>query len=217
MTALLTIDQLLRICPNLPRQKAELLLPSLLAAMAEREIDRPLRIAAFVATLAHESGEFRVIEEDLWYSAGGLLRTFGKYFTPVQAQAYARQPEKIANRAYANRGGNGLEESGDGWRYRGRGYIQVTLKENYRKASAVLGVDLVKNPALAAEPATACFLAAWFWQANGCNQKADADDLRGVTKIVNGGQNGLRERLRFYERAKVTLGVASSAQTQPTI
>ena len=120
--------------------------------------------ADFIANIGHESGDLARIVENLNYSAKGLLNTFKKYFkTEAEANAFARQPEKIANRVYCNRMGNGTEASGDGWRYRGRGLIQITGKENYRNCGRALGIDLVSNPDLLCDPRYAVESACWFY------------------------------------------------------
>lgn len=169
------------------------------------EIDSLGREAAFVAQCAHESNGFTVLVENLNYSAAGLLGTFKKYFTPQQATDYARQPERIANRVYANRLGNGNEASGDGWRYRGRGLIQITGLANYRACGRALGVDLVANPALLEDPQHAALSAGWFWQTNGCNELADAADFEALTRRINGGLNGQADRLAWLEKAQAAL------------
>ncbi|MFX1666937.1 glycoside hydrolase family 19 protein [Riemerella anatipestifer] len=156
------------------------------------------QMAHFLGQLAHESGSFRSSIENLNYSADSLLRVFKKYFTPAQARAYARQPEKIANRVYANRMGNGNETSGDGWKYRGRGYIQLTGKNNYKAFSQFIGEDCVSNPDLVATkyPYES---AIWFFRQNkilSIATKIDVETIKRVTRLVNGGYNGLDDRIR---------------------
>jgi putative chitinase len=166
------------------------------------------RMAGFLAQAAHESGSFKLVKENLNYSAEGLLRTFPKYFkTPEDAAAYARQPQKIANRVYANRMGNGSEASGDGFKFRGRGFFQVTGKANYTECGKALGLDLLTTPEALERTIPATNSALWYWQARNLNRFADADDIRGMTKAINGGYNGLDERTHYYLRAKKVLSV----------
>lgn len=158
--------------------------------------------------------------ENLNYSAQGLLKIFPKYFTQDTVANYARQPEKIANRVYANRLGNGDEASGDGWRNRGRGLFQLTGKDNYAKAGAALGKNYAANPELVALPEDACLTAGWYWNTHNLNTFADMPDswrkvanngktyngFEYVSYVINGGENGLAERKVFYELAKKALG-----------
>lgn len=168
------------------------------------------RRASFLAQCAHESGQFTVISENLNYSAAGLQKVFKKYFPTLElANQYARKPQMIANRVYANRMENGNEASGDGWRYRGRGFIQLTGKRNYRLCGTDLKINLLEDPDyLSRSPVGAVESALWFWQRNNLNSYADRDDLKGQTYIINGGYNGLEERLAYYEKAKQVLGNA---------
>lgn len=165
-----------------------------------QEINTPLRKCHFLAQVLHESAGFKFREENLNYSESALLKVFPKYFSQLEAKAFARQPERIANRVYANRIGNGSEESGDGWRYRGRGYIQLTGKTNYMSAGNALGVDFVNNPELAAANPYAIMTAGWFWNARDLNRFADNDDLMAITKRINGGYNGLADRRNWLKR-----------------
>lgn len=168
-------------------------------------IDTPRRAAAWLGQLMQESGKFKLLEESLNYSADGLLRVFPKYFTPAEASAYARHPQDIANRAYANRMGNGDEASKEGWRYRGRGLIQLTGKDNYVAASQALDYDFLSDPNALLEPTWAALSAAWFWAERGCNELADLSDYEGITRKINGGTNGLENRLVFTEEAATAL------------
>lgn len=211
---MLTDDQLRQIMPGLPQTQRQQYLPHLQAAMDEFGVTTPLRAAAFLAQLAHESAQLTRFVENLNYSAKGLLATFGKYFTPALAAQYARQPERIANRVYANRLGNGPESSGDGWRYRGRGAIQITGRENYRTYGDLLGADLVNNPDQAAAGAVTFRTAGAFWKSKGCNELADRQDFITITKRINGGTNGLPDRQQFYDRAKRVLMARSRGGTR---
>ena len=164
------------------------------------EINTPERQAGFIAQCAHESGMFKFVEENLNYSDKALLSVFGKYFNADTAVQYARKPEMIANRVYGNRMGNGDEASGDGWKYKGRGLIQLTGKENYTRFGNAIGVDIVNNPELVATPEYATLSAGWFWSANGLNKLADAKDILGMTKRINGGTIGLDHRTELYNK-----------------
>lgn len=176
--------------------------------LPDYEINTPQRIAAFLAQCAHESGNFVFIKENLNYKAASLRKVFPKYFpTDELAQQYAQKPEKIANRIYANRMGNGPEESGDGYRYCGRGLIQVTGKENYQWFAASLEI----SPEAASEYMEtfegAAQSACWFWETNKLNTWADRNDILTLTKRINGGTIGLEDRIKHYEHALHVLGV----------
>ena len=171
------------------------------------EINTPKRVAAFLAQCGHESAGFSVLKENLNYSADGLNNIFAKYFKNAgrDAAPYARQPEKIANLVYANRMGNGDEKSGDGWRYRGRGPIQLTGKDNYRAFANDYFDDpetLLNDPDLLTDHIPTSLLAAvWFWQKNKLNVQADAGDIKLMTKKINGGYIGLEDRIKHYNHA----------------
>jgi len=167
------------------------------------QINTPLRLAHFLAQCSHESANFTAVRENLNYSADGLRKIFGKYFpTDALAQAYARQPEKIANKVYSSRMGNGDEASGDGFKFRGRGAIQLTGKDNYKAFDAVVPEDILANPDLVATkyPLTS---AAFFFQKNNlwalCDKGATDADVTAVTKRVNGGVNGLPDRIAKFK------------------
>lgn len=179
--------------------------PAMERALDVAAINTPLRQAHFLAQLLHESAGFRVLEENLNYSAAGLMKTWPSRFDAATAQAYQRQPQRIANRAYADRNGNGPEASGDGWRYRGRGLIQLTGRTNYRKAGQDLGIALVEQPELAADPKHAALIAAWFWQSAKLNPLADTDQLEAITRRINGGLNGLDDRRKYLTQCKRVL------------
>lgn len=169
-------------------------------------VDTRDRIAGFLAQCAHESGGFRRLSENLNYSEAGLLKTFGKYFTAASAKSYARQPERIANRVYANRMGNGDEASGDGWRFRGGGLIQLTGRANYGAFSNDAELSLAESADYVRTKRGAVESAAWFWRKNGLNRYADTRDIVRMTKRINGGTNGLQDRIDCYERALKILG-----------
>lgn len=175
--------------------------------LPDYEINTPQRIAAFVAQCAHESGGFIFLTENLNYKAESLMKLFSKYFKDMPtAKEYERKPEKIANRIYADRMGNGNEASGDGWKYRGRGLIQLTGKTNYTWFAASLEI----SPEEAAEYTQtfegAAQSACWFWETNKINTFADKNDIVGMTKKINGGTIGLDDRIKHYEHALHVLG-----------
>ena len=171
-------------------------------AASEWGINTDQRAQMFLAQIAHESAGFTSYEENLNYSADRLLQIFPKYFTGANVADYSRQPRKIASRVYAGRMGNGDEASGDGWSYRGRGLIQLTGLTNYRQASMGLATDFVIAPDLVEIPDMAALVAAWYWNTRGCNELADANDFTGITKRINGGLNGLNDRLAKLEIIK---------------
>lgn len=160
------------------------------------------RLAHFFAQILHESGSMRFDMENLNYSAKALRSVFGKYFkTQEEAEKYARKPEKIANRVYANRMGNGDEASGDGWKYRGRGLIQLTGKNNYEAFAKWVGDDrIMDDPDLVASE-YAVHSAVFYWDRNNLNAVADTDDVVALTKRINGGTNGLSHRRELLNKA----------------
>jgi putative chitinase len=170
---------------------------------AKFQINTPLRLAHFLAQCGHESGGFRATQENLNYSAKGLNGIFRKYFpTEASAAAYARNPQKIANKVYGNRMGNGNEASGEGFKFRGRGYIQLTGKENYTAFGKAIGEDILANPDKVAST-YALLSAAWFFSKNGLHRMADegATDavVTKITKRVNGGTIGLADRIKHFK------------------
>ena len=164
------------------------------------EINTPERVAGFLSQTGHESGGFRFTSEDLHYRAEALTRIWSQRFPPGVAESYAMQPERIANRAYADRMGNGDEASGEGWLYRGRGLIQLTGKDSYAAFSLAADNEALVKPDLVAEPELAALSAGWFWVDKGLNALADAKDIVGMSKRVNGGTNGLDDRQMRYSR-----------------
>lgn len=151
-------------------------------------INTPLRLSYFWSQLSHESN-LKPVQENLNYSASGLMKVFPKYFPTVElANRYARKPEMIANRVYANRMGNGNESSGDGWKYRGRGFLQITGKDNYQALSNHFKIDYIKNPNLLLTEADAMLSAVWYWTTNNLNRFADVDNIDAVSDIVNIGR-----------------------------
>ena len=170
-------------------------------------ISTPARQAFFVGQCAHESGNFRILEENLRYSATALMRVWPSRFPNLEvANQFAGNAEKIGNKVYCGRMGNGNEESGDGWKYHGRGLIQLTGKDNYANCGSSLGVDLVGNPDLLLDPKYAALSAAWFWSKKGLNALADSKDYDTMTKRINGGLIGLDDRKAKIAKAISVLG-----------
>ena len=204
----LTLEQLKQLLPKNPyvshwHNALSQLLP-------DYEINTPKRVAAFVAQCAHESGGFMVLKENLNYRATSLRKLFPKYFPDdAIAQRYASMPNKqeaIANRIYANRMGNGPEESGDGYRYCGRGLIQLTGRQNYTWFAASLEISPEEATEYLGTFEGAAQSACWFWETNKLNQWADAGDIVTLTKRINGGTIGLEDRIKHYEHALHVLG-----------
>ncbi len=174
------------------------------AVVEKFQINTPIRLAHFLAQCAHESANFTAINENLNYGAKGLLTIFKKYFpSEIKAKEYERKPDKIANLVYAGRMGNGPEDSGEGYKYRGRGYIQLTGKTNYQAFSKVVGENVVENPQLVAIKYP-LLSAAWFWDSRKINEVADKGvteiEVAKVTKIVNGGTHGLTDRIEKFKK-----------------
>jgi putative chitinase len=171
--------------------------------LEKNDVVSPLRKAHFFAQIEHES-RLVPISENLNYSSSGLMKTFKKYFpTEELALIYARNPEKIANRVYANRMENGDEASGDGWKYRGRGFIQLTGKNNYKNLSHDVKIDYLSEPDKLLTEVDAMIAALWYWNRNNLNTYADQDDINQITKRINGGYNGLEDRKRLLNKYKV--------------
>lgn len=168
---------------------------------ARFNINTPRRQAAFIGQCSHECGNFRILEENLNYRAEALCKLWPKRFDAEKAQACARNPKLIANTVYSGRMGNRDETSGDGYRFRGRGCIQLTGHANYFHAGQALGVDLVMEPELVATPKYAALTAGWFWDTHKCNEVADACNWISLTKKINGGTIGLQDRIKHIEHA----------------
>jgi putative chitinase len=202
---MLTLNQLKQLIPGNPyvdhwHEALEILLP-------DYDINTPQRIAAFIAQCAHESGNFRVLKENLNYRAVTLRKIFPRYFPDDQiAAAYACKQQAIANKVYGNRMGNGDEASGDGFRYCGRGLIQLTGKNNYQAFADSLEMDVEDVPEYLATFEGAAQSACWFWETNNLNQWADKGDILTLTKRINGGTIGLEDRIKHYEHALHVLG-----------
>jgi putative chitinase len=204
-------EQLKRIMPQCP--DVTLWSVSLTDAMDRFEINNLQRAAAFLAQIAHESGELGRLVENLNYSAKRLMEVWPKRFPTLEkARLYERNPERLANYVYAKRMGNGDEQSGDGWRYRGRGVIQVTGRSNYRTIGDALQLPLEAEPERLEEPEAASLSAAYFWKSRGLNELADDrndddddDDFVTISVIINGGRSGLKERRTYWATAKSAL------------
>jgi len=200
----ITKEQLSQLIPKNPY--IEQWYEALSVLLPDYEINTPNRIAAFIAQCAHESASFTALHENLNYRSETLSKVWPKKFPASIAEQYAHKPEAIANRAYASRMGNGDEASGDGWRYCGRGLIQLTGKDNYTAFADSIGItpeevsDYVQTFEGAAQ--SAC----WFWESNNLNQYADSGDIETMTKRINGGTLGLEDRKKHYEHAKHILG-----------
>lgn len=206
----ITIDELDMAVPMARYEDLVKYIDFLDEGMTRFEINTPNRIAAFIAQLAHESGDFRHTEENLNYSWAGLRKTWpGRFPTDAIAQQYHRQPERIANVVYAGRYGNGVEASGDGWRYRGRGLIQLTFHDNYAAYSrAIAEPSVISAPEQVAQPRHATLSACWFWQSHGLNPIADAGDQAAFNQIsfkINGGWNGKEDRLENWAEARAVM------------
>jgi putative chitinase len=176
-------------------------------AIDKYNIVTPNQVSGFIGQCQHESLNFTVLVENLNYSSAGLLGTWPSRFSTVTAIQYQRQPEKIANLVYANRLGNGLEAQGDGWKYRGRGLVQLTGKNAYKATGEALGVDLVNQPELLEQKKYAALSAGLFWSNNKLNRFCDKADWVGLTKAINGGVIGLQDRLDKIKKVQQVLSL----------
>ena len=203
---MITKEHLRSAIPDAKDSSIEKYYEPLIAAMEHYKINNKNRIAAFLANLAHESAAFNTIEENLNYSAQRLVAVWPKHFRGRNLRLYHRQPQKIANLVYANRMGNGDKNSGDGWRYRGRGLIQLTGKDNYQMFSDAIDADIVSNPDWILTPEGATISAGWFWNSRKLNSLADVEDLKEITRKINGGYHGHEDRVKRYRHIKKVLG-----------
>jgi len=204
MSTLLTLDQLKQMVKN---PHIDHWYAALSELLDDYEINTPRRIAAFIAQCAHESGNFVFIKENLNYKAASLRKVFPKYFpTDALAAEYANKPERIANRVYANRMGNGNEASGDGYRYCGRGLIQLTGKDNYTFFAGSLSISEDDASEYLATFEGAAQSACWFWEQNNLNRLADAGDIKGLTRAINGGYIGIIDREEHTRHALHIMG-----------
>ena len=195
----LTETVLKKVFPKMPADRVAMVVKAIAPAVAKYELNTVNRLAAFIAQTAHESAQFSASAENLNYSADGLGKIFKKYFpTRALCEAYARKPEKIANRVYANRMGNGNEASGDGWRFRGKGWLQVTGHDNVAAFAKALGITLDEAIVYLGTPEGGFMGAGWFWERNKLNALADANAITKMSQVINGGDNGLAERKEYY-------------------
>lgn len=201
---ILSQDQLAQIIPGNPY--IEHWYKALSEALPDYDINSPQRVASFLAQCGHESGGFTAIKENLNYKAESLVRVWPRYFNTGNANDYAHNQEKIANRAYANRMGNGDEASGDGYRFCGRGLIQLTGRSNYQAFADSIQEDINNLPDYLATFEGCVQSACWFWEANNLNQYADNYDLLTMTKKINGGTLGLDDRTARYKKALAIMG-----------
>jgi putative chitinase len=198
----ITGQQLRRLFPS--HRSPDALAASLNRILPKYGITTKLRISGFIAQCGHESAGFSVMIENLNYGAQGLNTVFRKYFpTLTEANKYARQPEKIANKVYGNRMGNGPESSGDGFRFRGRGYIQLTGRNNYTEFAKSINRSVDETIAYLSTVDGAIESACWFWQRNNLNAVCDSNDIIRMTRIINGGVIGLEHRRQLFEQAKL--------------
>lgn len=185
--------------------------------LPDYSIDTVPRVAAFISQCAHESGNFQFLTENLNYRAQSLMSTWPSRFSTMEiAQQYAMQPERIANRAYADRMGNGPESSGDGWRYAGKGLIQLTGRDNYTRFANSADLSLSEVPAYLTTYDGAVRSACWFWTDKNLNSLADAGDVVTISRRINGGDNGLEDRKKKYALAMSVLGGSSVVESNPT-
>lgn len=196
---MITLEQLKKIIPT--NKEPQAWLDVLVDILPKYGIDTPKRLAGFLAQCAHESTDFKVLEENLNYSAAQLQKTWPKRFDSATAAQFARKPEAIANKVYSNRMGNGSPESGDGWRFRGRGIKQLTGRDNYTAFGKSVGMTAEKAAEYVTTKKGAVESAAWFWKTNNLNRFADAGDIVGMTEAINGGTIGLEDRKRRYSAA----------------
>mgnify|MGYP003331686842 CR=1 FL=1 len=199
-------------------------LQPLIETCVEFEINTPQRVAAFVAQTSHESGGYTMLSENLNYRAATLAACWPNRFAELGpdkkpkrnekgaliptkvAESIAGKPELIANMVYSSRMGNGPAESGEGWKYRGRGLKQLTGKDNYARCGRDLGLDLINNPDLLLEPMAAARSAGWFWKTNNLSSYADVEDIKGMTKKINGGLIGYEQRKALYDKVMQAIG-----------
>lgn len=201
----ITKEQLAQIIPRNPY--VDQWCSALNKLLPDYGIDTPQRVAAFLAQCAHESGNFVFLKENLNYKWASLRKVFPKYFpTDELAQQYEKQPEKIANKIYGNRMGNGDESSGDGFRYCGRGLIQLTGKNNYTAFAESIETPVEEIPTYLETFEGAVQSACWFWETNNLNQYADNNDILTMTKRINGGTIGLEDRMKHYAHALEVFG-----------
>jgi putative chitinase len=205
MSFVLTKNQLAELLPGNPY--LDYWYSALERCLPDYDINTTRRVAAFIAQCAHESGGFKFLKENLNYRAESLVRVWPRHFPNLDiARKYARNPEKIANKAYANRMGNGDENSGDGWKFIGRGLIQLTGRNNYQAFADSIETDINDIPEYLQTFEGAVQSACWFWETNNINRFADSGDIKEMTKRINGGYIGLDDRIKHYNHALHVLG-----------
>lgn len=216
MTFNFTKEQIAKCAPR--NKNAAELYEALAQVLPKYDINTPERVAAFMAQCGHESVDFSVLKENLNYSAKGLHGTWPKRFPTLEsAQPYERNPEKIANKVYSDRMGNGPEASGEGWKYRGRGAIQLTGKDNYSRFAKDIGKTLDEAIVYVETLAGAIESACWFWKNNKLNDQADARDMKAATKKINGGDLGLKERTDHFNHYVEYLSSGGGSATQAVV
>lgn len=205
---MINLDKLQKIFPATPSKTLEIYVDPLNATLERFALTSQVAQCCFLAQIGHESANLTATKENLNYSKDALLSVFGKYFTPALATQYARKPEAIANRVYANRMGNGDEKSGDGWKFKGRGLIQLTGRNNYMAFKKYMGIytdeDLIRY---LETPTGAVMSAGWFFETNGLVPIANKGDMLNLTKRINGGLNGLDHRMKLYQLASTVIRV----------
>ena len=198
----ITQEQIRHLAPNVRTSYLESFQGADQVLQEKRINDSGLRVAHFMAQILHESGGLTVLRENMNYSAERLLKVFPNRVTPAEARALAHKPEQIANKVYGNRADLGNNRPGDGFRFIGRGIMQLTGRDSYTRAGRALDADLVGQPDLAFDPRFALRIATWEWDEKHCNEPADADNIRRVTRLINGGLNGLADRQDWLRKTK---------------
>lgn len=200
----LTTELFAKLMPD--NKHPEEVVKAFVALASKYELNTLNRVSGFLAQCAHESNSFTVMKENLNYSAQGLRKVFSKYFpTEALANAYAKKPEKIASKVYANRYGNGAESTGDGYKYSGKGYIQLTFKSNYEAFGKAVDKSLEETIPYLQTVEGAMESAMWYWKSHKVNFYCDKNDIVGMTKVINGGTIGLDDRTKRYEALKKAL------------
>jgi putative chitinase len=213
---MITLDQLKKLCPA--NKQPEALLVVLNDILPKYEINTKKRVAAFLAQAGHESAQFTTLKENLNYSAEGLCKVWPKRFTSLaMAKPYNRNPEKIANKVYADRMGNGSEASGDGFKFKGVGVLQLTGKDNYSRFAQSIGKSLDETVVYLTTLSGACESACWFWTVNKLNQFADSGDFTTLTKRINGGTIGLADRQKHFDEAMKVISDDVFTKSAPVV
>jgi putative chitinase len=205
-TTILNKDQMYRFFSGTSRAVVDKYFDGLNKTCEKFEINNPRRVSMFMAQLSHESNGLQKNEEGLYYSVKRLLEVFPRYFKKINPANYAGNPQKFANYVYANRMGNGPENSGDGFKFHGRGLIQLTGEDNYERFARDMGMSINDAVSYITTPEGSCMSAGWFWSVNRLNQYADRRDIDGCSRVINGGSIGLDERRALYNKARVIFG-----------